>query len=699
MQIARQQRKEIDALRECLTSIEETVGRGSREVFAGYRARLDAWAARVAVIGQVKAGKSSFLNAFLGQSDLLPSDVNPWTSVITNVRVNIHGDPAGGARFDFFDEAAWDEIVDGRSDVRQLTEQLLPGFDTGLLRQQTEAMKARAQERLGRYYPSLLGSHHAYDILTPELLQRYVCAGDADGEPGRYAAITREANLYLRRPDFAVPTIVTDTPGVNDPFLVRDEFTCRSLDASDVFIVVLSAHQALTEVDIALMRILARQKDKDVIVFVNRIDELDDYDTDVPRVLGDVTRRLRAAIPEVEFTILAGSAWFADLALRDDDEAALMREALDDAALHAYLRDTFGHVPADERDRFRLASGLDEVKQNLSMVIDHGIGSQQVARLLADVRAEIAGVIAATRRERDSVQVQVQRISGDNAGAGVAALEAELAQLQAARLRLESTCDAADHDIGALLGQTRAGLEEALNGAIAAFLADTRCDLEARLAGAAAGQVPTRLDLDLAPLRERLESTIAERFADGRDTLDRMLGNWLDECQSLIAPLFAGDAPAVTLDALPQAAFASTLTLVRQRLELGVVNARTWAFWRQRRIDLDRTLDALRQIAAAELRPAMLKLMTAFDAALSERAQAGQDRLQVLQRMMDTASDERSERLRSDRARIEQLGRDPEALRRMVHRLQGQMEVLERRIQYLAINDSHLGKTTLARAA
>ena len=46
---------------------------------------LESLACRVAVIGQVKAGKSSFIGALVGKPNLLPSDVNPWTTVVTNL--------------------------------------------------------------------------------------------------------------------------------------------------------------------------------------------------------------------------------------------------------------------------------------------------------------------------------------------------------------------------------------------------------------------------------------------------------------------------------------------------------------------------------------------------------------------------------------------------------------------------------------
>ena len=38
----------------------------------------------ITMIGQVKAGKTSLVNAMVGWPELLPADVNPWTSVVTS---------------------------------------------------------------------------------------------------------------------------------------------------------------------------------------------------------------------------------------------------------------------------------------------------------------------------------------------------------------------------------------------------------------------------------------------------------------------------------------------------------------------------------------------------------------------------------------------------------------------------------------
>ena len=100
-------------------------------------ARVRGWQARIAAVGQVKAGKSTFLSALIGRPGFLPSEVNPWTSVVTNMRFGLPGDPASGAAFHFFDEHAWQRIITGDGDTRRMTEEMLPGFRAEVLTRRT----------------------------------------------------------------------------------------------------------------------------------------------------------------------------------------------------------------------------------------------------------------------------------------------------------------------------------------------------------------------------------------------------------------------------------------------------------------------------------------------------------------------------------------------------------------------------------
>lgn len=706
MQIAPLQKQQLDFLREKLTALEAMVDRSNRDEYRGLTAKLNAWAAKVAVIGQVKAGKSTFLNAFLGQHDFLPSDINPWTSVITNMRINVPDDPETGAVFEFFDETDWNEIMDGTSQIRKMAEQLLPGFDTELLKQQSEELREKAQRRLGNHYHALLGSKHEYAFLSPDLLKRYVCAGPGSDDGlareslGRYAALTREANVFLRMPEFQVPSIVTDTPGVNDPFLVRDEVTCRSLDRSDVFIVVLSAHQALTDVDIGLIRILAQQDGKDVIIFVNRIDELEGYDSKYERVTEDVSERLQKAIPEIEFTILAGSAFMADAAIRLDPEGEAIREELDNDTLRAYLETRYGEVPETREERLLLGSGLEDIKRTMSMVIDNGVGCRQLSQLLEDTRAQIAATTFLSRRERESVHGEIEKLSGDESGSAIEALEAEINMVTGVQSEVEFLVEGANEAIEKQVTASWGGLEQDLNGKVETFVAGQSAVLEARIIKSNVHETKSRkFEIDLAPLHEKLESSVREGYEMARLKIDAALQSCMKDCREIVKEHFKEELDNISLDELPFDSFTTTLAMSKKTLQADFVNERSWAFWRRKSIDKKKTLSAMRALAIAELRPAIEKLLNAYSEAQAERASAGIERIAVMQRMLETTLNERSRRVKNDQRLLKEISEDEEKRAKVIGRLQSQLEILDRRIRDLAALDSSLSEAPMMEAA
>ena len=226
------------------------------------------------------------------------------------------------AEFSFFDVDEWQRLAQGGGQLRDLTRRLVPGFEAELLQSHVEAMRRRAEGRLGASLPELLGQRHAFAELSPRLLERYVCAGAgadaADAEhdqKGFYSDVVKTADLYFDAGDFAFPTTILDTPGTNDPFLVRDEITRGALESADVYIVVLTARQALSSADVALLRILRGLHKHRIAVFINRIDELGDVVRDTPQIVQHVRLGLRREFPDIDIPIVAGSARWAGIAI------------------------------------------------------------------------------------------------------------------------------------------------------------------------------------------------------------------------------------------------------------------------------------------------------------------------------------------------------------------------------------------------
>jgi hypothetical protein len=284
-------------------------------------AMLERQVCRIAVIGQIKAGKSSFINALVQQPELLPTDVNPWTTAVTNLHFRPCRAGEDPAVFEFFTASEWDKLAEGGGKLRELTERLVPGFESDLLRRHVMALRSRAAARLGPEFQRLLGQSHRFTKLAPDILQQYVCQGDMAGlmagdQPiGRFSDITKSADLVLPEGPFAYPVTVIDTPGTNDPFLVRDEITRRCLESADIYVVVLTARQALAASDVALLRILRGLQKERIIVFLNRIDELSDIGKDCEQVADSVRRKLRLEFPGAEIPLIEGSAWWANCAL------------------------------------------------------------------------------------------------------------------------------------------------------------------------------------------------------------------------------------------------------------------------------------------------------------------------------------------------------------------------------------------------
>lgn len=529
MPIGKSHRSQSDLVRTVLDDVAKASPAEYTEAFRRQISRLDSWTARIAAVGQVKAGKSTFLNALSGQPGLLPSDVNPWTSVITNMRINIDGDPALGARFDFFDDTSWQRIINGEPEMRALAEEMLPEFDADELRRHTEEMRARARRRLGNSYDRLLGAHHTFDTLSPDLVEQYVCVGPPDEDriegqaAGRYTAITKVADLYMRSGDFAVPTILTDTPGVNDPFMVRDEFTCQTLNNADIFLIVLSAHQALTEIDISLTRMLAHQGARQVIVFINRMDELDDYAAECAHIVQDVSNRLHEAAPEHGFSIAYGSAWWASLALDATTPAAELRDQADDPELIRFVQEIHGSCPEDPRLRLLLASGLPDVWRGVSDAIEFGSGARILTEIMGATRAQMNALTIVSRRRREALQEQIETYGTGNLEMVLTDLEADVTHLEETGRQMTRLIERTEIELDTALNAGWFELQKTMDDKMHDFLAQRVTAIRDTWEGPDKHS-DSHLEIDLLPLRELMEADLRNGYALARRNIDDILG-------------------------------------------------------------------------------------------------------------------------------------------------------------------------------
>ncbi len=317
--------KDLEDLDQLLAQLGEVTGKNTTKTVGRLRKDVAEFEPTITVLGQVKSGKTTLVNAMAGWADLLPSDVNPWTSVVTSLHLKPASRPAEtGATFKFMTENNWDRLLNQGGRIGEMASRAGAESELAKIGAQIEKVRAKAQSRLGQKFDLLLGETHNYGYFDKNLLERYIVLGDDfgedDSEQGRFADILSSADLFLNCETVPVPLCLRDTPGVNDTFMMREQVTIQALRSSKICVVVLSAGQALTSVDMGLIRLISNLKSRNVLIFVNRIDELPDPANQVPEIEASIRQTLHDRQGPVDAEILFGSAYWANKALSGDIE-------------------------------------------------------------------------------------------------------------------------------------------------------------------------------------------------------------------------------------------------------------------------------------------------------------------------------------------------------------------------------------------
>lgn len=408
-------RDELLDLEDTLHDIEEIGGPDAGKKSVKLVRQLHAFEPSITMIGQIKSGKTSLVNAMSGYPDLLPSDVNPWTSVVTSLHLNTPR-PKGApmATFQLFDQNEWDHLVENGGRIGELSSRAGADEELQKIHAQISEMREKTRTRLGRKFELLLGQQHNYEHVSDELVQRYVCMGDdfedldEDTQRGRFADITKSADLYLTASSLPIPLCIRDTPGVNDTFMMREQITIKSLRDSRICVVVLSAHQALSSMDMGLIRLISNVKSREVVIFVNRIDELSDPAQQIPEIRDSILQTLSTHDGPENPEIIFGSAYWANLALSEN-----LQDIVSDSAdaLFNYAEAVLNEEDSGESVNAMvwILSGIPELFDALSERIAEGAG----AELLSSVRKRALNQLSGLRASNAIVSM---RLEGDDVG-------------------------------------------------------------------------------------------------------------------------------------------------------------------------------------------------------------------------------------------------------------------------------------------
>lgn len=390
----------VDAVRDALIAIKSAGDENTDRRIERMLRQLEAFEPSVTMIGQIKSGKTSLVNAVIGIPDLLPADVNPWTSVVTSLHLHPETDSfEQSACFRFFDEDEWDRLISGGGRIGELASRAGADDELEKIKKQVAEMREKSRARLGRKFEMLLGQQREYGYVDKDLVERFVCLGDdldGDEDPasdsqGRFADITKSADLNIVRPALPMRLCLRDTPGVNDTFMMREQITIRAIRDSRICVVVLSAHQALTSTDMALIRLISQVKSRDVIIFVNRVDELSDPATQIPQIRASIAETLQRHKGPKDAEIIFGSALWALYALQRKTDRLPPASA---TALRNWSENMADSQASAEAEAWQL-SGIPALQAAVAERAVQGMGAGLINRIAASAKNLASGLIAA----------------------------------------------------------------------------------------------------------------------------------------------------------------------------------------------------------------------------------------------------------------------------------------------------------------
>ena len=184
----------------------------------------------IGVIGQMKAGKSTFLNSFIFGDTILPAATSPMTASLSYITYG----PEKKLVAEFYTPDEWAEL---RNTAQLPIEEGQESTAQGSKIKAAQELVAKAGKI--SQLDSLLGQTKEDSFSN---LIDYV------GADGTYIAITKAVTLYYPL-EYLKGVEIVDTPGFNDPIVSREERTRQFLKQADVSLLLLYAGRAFDASD------------------------------------------------------------------------------------------------------------------------------------------------------------------------------------------------------------------------------------------------------------------------------------------------------------------------------------------------------------------------------------------------------------------------------------------------------------------
>ncbi|MBR2284703.1 MAG: dynamin family protein [Ruminococcus sp.] len=211
----------------------------------------------IGIIGQVKAGKSTFLNTLLfGGKEILPTARAPKTAALTKIEYS----EENRICVEYYSPEEWQTLESYARTETEDNEHIVA----------RETIKLVAENGID---PMPYLQMRTEEIAFPSLDALMECLNEYVGENGKFTPMVKNVTLYMDKPELAEISIV-DTPGMNDAIVSRSERTRDFIGRCDVVFFLSRGSQFIDENDMKMIQNQIPQKGVARMVLIcSRFDE------------------------------------------------------------------------------------------------------------------------------------------------------------------------------------------------------------------------------------------------------------------------------------------------------------------------------------------------------------------------------------------------------------------------------------------
>lgn len=353
--------------------------------------KLNADTLSIGVIGQMKCGKSTFLNAFVFENDILPSATTPMTAALS---VITYGETAKVIA-EFYTKDEWLE----QCALAERSIQGLSDFD---------ASKVKAAKELVEKSAPIKDSIEEYFGKTREdSLDNIV---DYVGAQGKYVSITKAVKIFYPK-DYLKGVEIVDTPGFNDPIVSRELRTKEFLKKADVVVMMLYAGRPFDRTDRTILFENVKQCGiGKVIIGVNKYDipyeKGENPDAIKQYVIEQIREECRQCHDETMLDILKNAdpiLLSAEMALLS--ELPMAKIVANEAYDHAFKRYA-SELDISSQLRLREMSHMDKLAEAIKTMVE-----QEKYDVL--LKKPINSILAAGSQKHDNLVTEISKVDAE----------------------------------------------------------------------------------------------------------------------------------------------------------------------------------------------------------------------------------------------------------------------------------------------